>query len=292
MSKDILKVKNLNVYFKDKKIKDKKFKENKSKDKKNKYSKIIDNVSFSIKEGECLGILGESGSGKSITIKSILGLLDNNFQINGEALFYDKDLIKESSINMRKIRGKDICMILQNPMTCFDPLYRIYNQMEETFAEHTNLNKENIYKKCIETLEIMKIKNPKDTIKKYPHQLSGGMLQRIMIGLALSLEPKLLVADEPTTAIDSISQSSIMEEFIRIKNENKASMIFISHDLGILSKISDKMIVMKEGKILESGNVADIIFNSKDDYTNSLVSKRMAVMKKFNSIVYNTEIEA
>lgn len=112
-----------------------------------------------------------------------------------------------------------------------------------------------------------------------------------MIGLALSLEPKLLVADEPTTAIDSISQSSIMEEFIRIKKENKASMIFISHDLGILSKISDKMIVMKEGKILESGNVVDIIFNSKDYYTNSLVSKRMSVMKKFNSIVYNTEIE-
>ena len=277
MNENILKVENLNVYFKGNK---------------NKNEKIIDNVSFSIKEGECLGILGESGSGKSITIKSILGLLDNNFEVKGEALFYNKDLIKESSSNIRKIRGKDICMILQNPMTCFDPLYRIYNQMEETFAEHTNLNKRGIYNKCIETLEIMKIKNPKETIKKYPHQLSGGMLQRIMIGLALSVKAKLIVADEPTTAIDSISQNSIMEEFIRIKKDNKVSMIFISHDLGILSKISDKMVVMKKGKVLERGNVSDIIFNSKDDYTNSLVSKRMAVMKKFNYIVYNTEIEA
>ena len=155
MNENILKVENLNVYFKDNK---------------NKNEKIIDNVSFSIKEGKCLGILGESGSGKSITIKSILGLLDNNFEVKGEALFYNKDLIKESSANIRKIRGKDICMILQNPMTCFDPLYRIYNQMEETFAEHTNLNKRGIYNKCIETLEIMKIKNPKETRKKYPHQ--------------------------------------------------------------------------------------------------------------------------
>ncbi|EKV56363.1 dipeptide/oligopeptide/nickel ABC transporter ATPase [Brachyspira hampsonii 30446] len=274
MNENILEIKNLNVYFREK----------------NNNIKIIDNVSFSIKEGECLGILGESGSGKSMTIKSILRLLDNNFHVEGKAFFNDIDLIKESAGNIRKLRGNDICMILQNPMTCFDPLYRIYNQMEETFAEHTNLNKEEIYKKCIDTLNIMKIRNPEDTIKKYPHQLSGGMLQRIMIGLALSLNPKLLIADEPTTAIDSISQNAIMNEFIRIKKENKVSMLFISHDLGILSKISDKMIVMKKGKILENASVADIIFNSKDDYTNSLVSKRMSVMKKFNEIVYGDKI--
>ncbi|MBW5388722.1 ABC transporter ATP-binding protein [Brachyspira hampsonii] len=274
MNENILEIKNLNVYFREK----------------NNNIKIIDNVSFSIKEGECLGILGESGSGKSMTIKSILRLLDNNFHVEGKAFFNDIDLIKESAGNIRKLKGNDICMILQNPMTCFDPLYRIYNQMEETFAEHTNLNKEEIYKKCIDTLNIMKIRNPEDTIKKYPHQLSGGMLQRIMIGLALSLNPKLLIADEPTTAIDSISQNAIMNEFIRIKKENKVSMLFISHDLGILSKISDKMIVMKKGKILENASVADIIFNSKDDYTNSLVSKRMSVMKKFNEIVYGDKI--
>ena len=274
MNENILEVKNLNVYFREK----------------NNNIKIIDDVSFCIKEGECLGILGESGSGKSMTIKSILRLLDNNFYVEGEAFFNDIDLIKESSGNIRKLRGNDICMILQNPMTCFDPLYRIYNQMEETFIEHTNLNKKEIYKKCIDTLNIMKIRNPEDTIKKYPHQLSGGMLQRIMIGLALSLNPKLIIADEPTTAIDSISQNAIMNEFIRIKKENKVSMLFISHDLGILSKISDKIIVMKEGKILETASVADIIFNSKDDYTNSLVAKRMSVMKKFNEIVYGDKI--
>ena len=274
MNENILEVENLNVYFREK----------------NNNIKIIADVSFCIKEGECLGILGESGSGKSMTIKSILRLLDNNFYVEGEAFFNDIDLIKESAGNIRKLRGNDICMILQNPMTCFDPLYRIYNQMEETFIEHTNLNKKEIYKKCIDTLNIMKIRNPEDTIKKYPHQLSGGMLQRIMIGLALSLNPKLIIADEPTTAIDSISQNAIMNEFIRIKKENKVSMLFISHDLGILSKISDKIIVMKEGKILETASVADIIFNSKDDYTNSLVAKRMSVMKKFNEIVYGDKI--
>lgn len=274
MNKNILEVKNLNVYFREK----------------NNNIKIIDDVSFSIKEGECLGILGESGSGKSMTIKSILRLLDNNFRVEGEALFNNIDLIKESSGNIRKLRGNKICMILQNPMTCFDPLYRIYNQMQETFLEHTDLNKKQIYQKCIDTLNIMKIRNPEDTIKKYPHQLSGGMLQRIMIGLALSLNRKLIIADEPTTAIDSISQNTIMNEFLRIKKENKVSMLFISHDLGILSKISNKMIVMKKGRILENASVGDIIFNSKDEYTTSLVSKRMSVMKKFNEIVYGDAI--
>lgn len=274
MNENILEVKNLNVYFREK----------------NNNIKIIDDVSFSVKEGECLGILGESGSGKSMTIKSILRLLDNNFRVEGEALFNNIDLIKESSGNIRKLRGNKICMILQNPMTCFDPLYRIYNQMQETFLEHTDLNKKRIYQKCIDTLNIMKIRNPEDTIKKYPHQLSGGMLQRIMIGLALSLNPKLIIADEPTTAIDSISQNTIMNEFLRIKKENKVSMLFISHDLGILSKISNKMIVMKKGRILENASVGDIIFNSKDEYTTSLVSKRMSVMKKFNEIVYGDAI--
>lgn len=274
MNKNILEVKNLNVYFREK----------------NNNIKIIDDVSFSIKEGECLGILGESGSGKSMTIKSILRLLDNNFRVEGEALFNNIDLIKESSGNIRKLRGNKICMILQNPMTCFDPLYRIYNQMQETFLEHTDLNKKQIYQKCIDTLNIMKIRNPEDTIKKYPHQLSGGMLQRIMIGLALSLNPQLLISDEPTTAIDSISQNTIMNEFLRIKKENKVSMLFISHDLGILSKISNKMIIMKKGRILENAFVKDIIFNSKDEYTTSLVLKRMSVMKKFNEIVYRDAI--
>lgn len=274
MNENILEVKNLNVYFREK----------------NNNIKIIDDVSFSVKEGECLGILGESGSGKSMTIKSILRLLDNNFCVEGEALFNNIDLIKESSGNIRKLRGNKICMILQNPMTCFDPLYRIYNQMQETFLEHTDLNKKQIYQKCIDTLNIMKIRNPEDTIKKYPHQLSGGMLQRIMIGLALSLNPQLLIADEPTTAIDSISQNTIMNEFLRIKKENKVSMLFISHDLGILSKISNKMIIMKKGRILENAFVKDIIFNSKDEYTASLVSKRMSVMKKFNEIVYGDAI--
>lgn len=181
--------------------------------------KLVDDISFSLKEGECLGILGESGSGKSMTCKAIMGLLDKNFHIEGSAVYEGNNLIKKNSEEMRKLRGKEIAMVLQNPMTCFDPLYPIGYQMAETFAEHLNLSQEEIRKKSIEILKLMQLKDPEDILHKYPHQLSGGMLQRIMIGLALAMEPKLLIADEPTTAIDAVTQYEIMKEFIKIKEK-------------------------------------------------------------------------
>ena len=151
--------------------------------------KLVEDVSFEVRPGECLGILGESGSGKSMTVKSVLGLLDKNFQVSGSAIFDGQDLLKESREELRRLRGSRITMVLQNPMTCFDPLYRIGNQMAETFATHTSWNVQEIRSRCLEILDQMRIRNGEEVLEKYPHQLSGGMLQRIMIGIAMALQP-------------------------------------------------------------------------------------------------------
>ena len=179
--------------------------------------RIVDHVEFEVYPGECLGILGESGSGKSMSLKAVLGLLDKNFQVSGQAVFDDKNLIGAPGEELRKLRGNQIGMVLQNPMTCFDPLYRIGSQMAETFAMHTDWNGEKIRSVSLEVLDQMRIHDGAEVLEKYPHQLSGGILQRIMIGIAMALSPELLIADEPTTAIDAITQYEILEEFERIK---------------------------------------------------------------------------
>ena len=216
--------------------------------------KLVENVSFEVRPGECLGILGESGSGKSMTVKSVLGLLDKNFQVSGSAIFDGQDLLKESKEELRRLRGSRITMVLQNPMTCFDPLYRIGNQMAETFATHTSWNAQEIRTHSLEILEQMRIRNGEEVLEKYPHQLSGGMLQRIMIGIAMALQPELLIADEPTTAIDAITQYEILEEFIRIKKQKNTAMLFITHDLGAISKVADRILVMNSGHVVDSGS--------------------------------------
>ncbi|OON95689.1 MAG: nickel import ATP-binding protein NikD [Candidatus Epulonipiscioides saccharophilum] len=261
---EILSIKDLEVEFKGK----------------NKVSKLINGVSFSINKGECLCIVGESGSGKTITMKAIMGLLDHNFKINGSAKLGDIELLQAKKEDLRKIRGKQMTMILQNPMVCFDSLYRIGYQMKETFKEHTNWPKDKIHNTCIETLKKMQISKPEDVLKKYPHQLSGGMLQRIMIGIALTLNPDILIADEPTTAIDSVTQHEIMKEFVRLKNEG-VTMIFITHDLAVASMISDKVVVMNKGLIVDTGTFQEIKDNPKDEYTKQLVLQKKAVTNAF-----------
>lgn len=246
---------------------------------------LVNNVSFSLRPGECLGILGESGSGKSLTVKSMLGLLDNSFAISGVAYFNGKDLLKESSENLRKIRGRNIAMVLQNPMTCFDQLCRIGDQIAETFAAHKPWNKEQIREESIAMLQKMLIREPEEVLQKFPHQLSGGMLQRIMIGIATALKPDLLVADEPTTAIDAITQYEIIEEFLRIKNERSTAIIFITHDLGVVSKLADKIIVMSKGNVVDSGDFQHILHHASDPYTRLLVEKRTAVMRRYRRFI-------
>lgn len=263
--KPILEVKNLHVDYHYKK----------------RVQPIIKGMDFEVYSGRCLGILGESGSGKSMSLKAVMGLLDKNFSVKGEAAYQGENLLKQSKEGIRSIRGKRMCMILQNPMTCFDPLYRIDYQMAETYAEHFQMGKEEIAQKSIQVLESMQIRNSEEVLKKYPHQLSGGMLQRIMIGLAMSMEPDILIADEPTTAIDAITQYEIMKEFIRIKEEAKTAMVFISHDLGVISQIADEVLVMNQGKVADRGSFHEIMEYAKDPYTRLLVEKKKAVMARY-----------
>ena len=270
MKKILLKVEDISVFLKEK----------------NKKRYLIENISFELKEGECLGVLGESGSGKSLTCKSIMGLLDNKtFFTEGSAIYNGKNLLESKSEELRKLRGKEIAMILQNPMTCFDPLYTIGYQITETFTEHTTLSIQEIKKKSIEILERMQLKNPEDILSKFPHQLSGGMLQRIMIGLALAMNPKFIIADEPTTAIDAITQFEIIKEFQKIKENSKVGIIFISHDLGVISEIADYVIVMNKGKIVSQGKKDKIFSQTNDEFTKMLIEKKLAVMNRYKEIM-------
>lgn len=269
----ILKVESLNVTLRHRRV----------------SKKLVEDVSFEVHPGECLGILGESGSGKSMTVKSVLGLLDKNFQVSGSAIFDGQDLLKETKEELRRLRGSRITMVLQNPMTCFDPLYRIGNQMAETFATHTSWNVQEIRSRCLEILDQMRIRNGEEVLEKYPHQLSGGMLQRIMIGIAMALQPELLIADEPTTAIDAITQYEILEEFIRIKKQKNTAMLFITHDLGAISKVADRILVMNSGHVVDSGSFDHILKHADDPYTRMLVEKRSAVMRRYRQILHGKE---
>ena len=269
----ILKVENLNVTLRHRRV----------------SKKLVEDVSFEVHPGECPGILGESGSGKSMTVKSVLGLLDKNFQVSGSAIFDGQDLLKETKEELRRRRGSRITMVLQNPMTCFDPLYRIGNQMAETFATHTSWNVQEIRSRCLEILDQMRIRNGEEVLEKYPHQLSGGMLQRIMIGIAMALQPELLIADEPTTAIDAITQYEILEEFIRIKKQKNTAMLFITHDLGAISKVADRILVMNSGHVVDSGSFDHILKHADDPYTRMLVEKRSAVMRRYRQILHGKE---
>lgn len=252
---------------------------------KNKETTLLQSVHFSVNEGECLGILGESGSGKSMTTRAIMGLLDKNFKVTGSALYEGSNLIGESKEALRRIRGKKVGMVLQSPMTCFDPLYRIDYQMKETFKAHTKDSDKIIQTKCLQTLKKMQIREPEEVLRKYPHQLSGGMLQRIMIGLAMAMEPDLLIADEPTTALDSITQYAVMEEFKRIKKETGTAMIFITHDIGAISCIADRILVLNKGKIVDEGDFSHILNHAQDPYTRLLIEKRTEVMKRYRMAI-------
>lgn len=190
------------------------------------------------------------------------------------------------------MRGSRITMVLQNPMNCFDPLYRIGEQMAETFREHTDWSASKIREESLSILSQMRIASAEEVLRKYPHQLSGGMLQRVMIGLAIKLRPDLIVCDEPTTAVDSISRYAIMQEFLRIKAETGAAMIFISHDLGVLNMIADDLVVMHRGRITESGTPEEVFEHARDPYTRELIDRHCEVMKAFTAATRTGEYHA
>ena len=180
-------------------------------------------------------------------------------------------------------------MVLQNPMTSFDPLYRIGKQITETYMAHTKWGTEEIREQSIAILNKMQIRNPEEVLEKYPHQLSGGMLQRIMIGIATAMNPALLIADEPTTAIDAITQVEILNEFTAIKKKQKAAMIFISHDLNAISRVADKIVVLNKGTVVDEGDFHHIMHHAEDPYTRLLIEKRTAVMKRYQLALQGKE---
>ncbi len=180
-------------------------------------------------------------------------------------------------------------MILRNPMTCFDPLYRMGAQIAETFAAHNSWSAEEIRRRSLQMLEKMQIRAPEEVLEKYPHQLSGGMLQRIMIGIAASMEPALLIADEPTTAIDAITQFEILDELVRIKQEHQTAMVFISHDLNAISRVADRIVVLNQGLVVDQGDFHHILHHAEDPYTRLLVEKRADVMRRYSQVLAGKE---
>ena len=253
--------------------------------------KAVDNVSFSLKEGEILGIVGESGSGKSVTSFSILKLVEDPGVVDADHIMFDgKDLAKISEKDMSKIRGKDISMVFQDPMTSLNPLYTIQRQMEEVLILHEpQMNKAQRRERCIELLHAVGIPNPEERLKEYPNQFSGGMRQRVIIAIALATNPKLLIADEPTTAIDAITQFDILNEFAVIKQKHKTAMIFISHDLNAVSQIADKIVVLNQGTVVDQGDFHHIIHHAADPYTRLLIEKRTDVMRKYRQALEGGE---
>lgn len=245
-----------------------------------KTHEIIKNISFSLKKNTTLGILGESGSGKSITCKAIMGLLDENFKVEGE-VFYKGEKLSFPN----KLAGKDICMVIQNPMTAFNPLFTIENQVLETLFTHKKIEKKEALKLILESFEKMNLQSVDKILKKYPHELSGGMLQRIMIALTISMQPSIIIADEPTTAIDVISQVEVIKELKKIRELLETSIIFISHDLSVLSQISDEIMVMHKGAIVEKGLKEELISNPKEEITKELISTRFKLINKFKELV-------
>lgn len=229
-------------------------------------------VSIELKEGEVLGIVGESGSGKSVTAFSIMRLTPYPGKIkSGSIDFNGKRVTDLSEREMRKIRGNEVSIIFQDPMTSLNPVYTIGNQIKEVILLHTDATKEQAHKRAVELLTLVGINEPEKRLKQYPHELSGGMRQRVMIAIALACEPKLLIADEPTTALDVTIQAQILELMMELKDKLGMSIIMITHDLGVVSSMCDKIAVMYGGKIVESGNTDDIFYEPKHEYTKGLL---------------------
>jgi len=228
----------------------------------------VGGVSFNLEYGEVMGIVGESGSGKSVTMMSIMRLLDQNGKVkDGDIRFEDSDLVSLNEEAMSKIRGNEISMIFQDPMTSLNPLMTIGNQIMEPLRIHKKMTKAEAHKKAIELLHLVGIPSPESRMKQYPHEFSGGMRQRVMIAMALTCNPKLLIADEPTTALDVTIQAQILEIMKDIKQKLNTSIILITHDLGVVADICDKVNVMYGGLIIEQGTVKDIFYNSRHPYT-------------------------
>jgi len=230
--------------------------------------RAVDGISFSVDEGEVVGIVGESGSGKSVTMMSVMRLInDPNAIYEGEILYKGRNLMGVSQDAMRQVRGEEIAMIFQDPMTSLNPVYTVGWQIEEQLNEHNDLNKGQARQRAIALLTQVGIPKPEQRIDDYPHQFSGGMRQRVMIALALSCNPDLLIADEPTTALDVTIQAQILELIKNLKQEFGSAVVLITHDLGVVADVADRILVMYAGRIVEEGNKEQIFYDPQHPYT-------------------------
>lgn len=246
---------------------------------------VVDDISFTIDKGEIVGIVGESGCGKSMTALSIMGLLPELANIEeGSILFCGEDLTKKSRKDMRKICGKQISMIFQEPMTALNPLWTVGEQISETISAHLSIGKKESRERSINLLKTVGIMEPEEKYKCYPHQLSGGMRQRVMIAIALACNPKLIIADEPTTALDVTIQAQILQVMKNLKDDNDMSILMITHDLGIIAEMTEKVIVMYAGQIVEQGLVRDIFKNPRHPYTKGLLDSIIPIDTDINRL--------
>ncbi|RKX40198.1 MAG: ABC transporter ATP-binding protein [Thermotogae bacterium] len=245
----------------------------------------VDDVSFDLKSEEVLGIVGETGSGKSVTAKSIMRLIKPPGKIvSGEIIYKDKDILKINEREMHKIRGKEISMVFQDPMTSLNPLYTIGNQLMETIMQHQQVSKEEAFKRAVEMLKMVQIPEAEKRMNSYPFEFSGGMRQRVVIAIALSCNPSVLIADEPTTALDVTIQAQILELMKQLQSELKSALIFITHDLGVIASMASRIMVMYGGKQMEIGSSDDIFYSPMHPYTNMLLKSVPRVDKKLDRL--------
>lgn len=245
----------------------------------------VDDLSFCVNKGELLGIVGESGCGKSVTMLSIMGLTDQSAVVEAEHInFEGRDLTKMSKEGIRKLRGCEMSMIFQEPLTSLNPLFTVGNQLYEAIRIHTKESPAKIKERCIDMLRLVGIPRPEEVYKNYPNTLSGGMRQRVMIAMALSCNPKLLVADEPTTALDVTIQAQILRLMKKLMKEIDTSIIFITHDLGVIAEIADRVIVMYAGQIVEMADVYTLFKNPLHPYTKGLMRSTIKVHELEDSL--------
>jgi len=247
-------------------------------------NKVVKNISFQIQNNSISGIVGESGSGKSVSSLATIGLLPKSAKIDGEIIFNHVNLLDYSEEQFRSIRGKDIAMIFQEPMSSLNPTLKCGYQVAEILQQHTKLSSSEIKTEVLSLLEKVKLPRPELIYNSYPHEISGGQKQRVMIAMAIACKPKLLIADEPTTALDVTVQKEIILLLKEIQQETKMSILFITHDLGLISEIANNVVVMYKGSIIEQGNAKDIFLNPKENYTKALINSKPTLDKRLKKL--------
>lgn len=246
---------------------------------------IVKGISFNVRENRCLAIVGESGSGKSMTVKAINRILPYYIKYNGIIKYKDTNILSLSKKEMQELRGKTIFMIFQDAMSSFDPTCTIEKSFLEILSEHMDCSITQLQAIMHESLKKVRLDSTQEMVKKYPSQLSGGMLQRIIIAIAFALKPELIIADEPTTSLDAITQYEIINEFIKLKENLNTSIIFISHDLGVVKKLADDVILLKDGNLMESGECKFILKSPKSDYGKYLIGMREKIGENYRLLM-------